>query len=250
MTLAGKAVFVTGANSGIGLATARRFAREGADVAILARRAEANERARREIESEGGHCLVIAGDVADEATMRDAIAAAADRFGGLHYCFNNAGAAQTVTALVDVTLQEFQRLMDVNVRGTFLGLKYAIPAIKASGGGAICNCASAAGLIPSAMQVAYAAAKFAVVGMTRGAALECAADGVRVNVVCPGATTGEMWIEFAAKHPDRAAIALAKHPMARVGAKEEVAEAVLFLCRDATFTTGHAFPIDGGRTTG
>ena len=151
MTLAGRTVFVSGANSGIGLATALRFAREGANVAIF---------------------------------------------------------------------------------------------------GAICNCASAAGLIPSAMQVGYAAAKFAVVGKTRGAALECAKDGVRVNVVCPGATTGEMWVKFAADNPDRAKLALAKHPLGRVGLKEEVADALLFLCRDATFTTGHALSVDGGRTAG
>ena len=98
--------------------------------------------------------------------------------------------------------------------------------------------------------MAYAAAKFAVVGLTRGAALEAAGDNVRVNVVCPGATTGEMWLQFAQDHPERAAVALAKHPLGRVGEKEEVADAVLFLCRDATFTTGHAFPVDGGRTAG
>ena len=158
--------------------------------------------------------------------------------------------SQSVTPLESVTMEECSALMDVNARGTFLAMKYQIPAMRAQGGGAICNCASAAGLIPSAMQVAYAGAKFAVVGLTRGAALEAARDKVRVNVVCPGATTGEMWIQFAGQHPDRAALALAKHPLGRVGAKEEVADAVLFLCRDATFTTGHALPVDGGRTAG
>lgn len=151
---------------------------------------------------------------------------------------------------MNIGVDEYQRLIDVNVRSTFLGLKHMIPAIAAAGGGAICNCASTAGLIPSAQQVVYAAAKFAVVGMTRGAALEAAADKVRINVICPGATTGEMWLDFARDHPDRAAVALARHPMGRVGDKEEVANAVLFLCRDATFTTGHALPVDGGRTTG
>jgi NAD(P)-dependent dehydrogenase (short-subunit alcohol dehydrogenase family) len=249
-SLEGRTFFATGANSGIGLATALRFAREGANIAILARRARQNEQARVLIEAEGVECLALTGDVTDETSMREAIAATVRRFGGLHYGFNNAGASQTVRPLVDVSIEEFEHLMNVNVRGTFLGLKYMIPAIKDSHGGAICNCASAAGLIPSAQQVAYAAAKFAVVGMTRGSALECAADGIRVNVVCPGATTGEMWVKFAAEHPERAQRALAKHPLGRVGAKEEVAAAVLFLCRDATFTTGHAFQVDGGRTAG
>jgi NAD(P)-dependent dehydrogenase (short-subunit alcohol dehydrogenase family) len=250
MTLAGRTFFVSGANSGIGLATALRFAKEGANVAIFARRARENEQARQEIEAQGAACLSLNGDVTDEASFRDAIAATVRYFGALHYGFNNAGASQSVTSLVDLSIEEFERLINVNVRGTFLGLKYMIPAIKASQGGAICNNASAAGLIPSALQVVYAAAKFAVVGMTRGCALESAKDGVRVNVVCPGATTGEMWMKFAADNPERAKVALAKHPLGRVGLKEEVADAVLFLCRDATFTTGHALTVDGGRTAG
>lgn len=250
MSLEGKTFFVTGGNSGIGLATALRFAREGADIAIFSRRGDRNEEARALIEAQGRRCLIFAGDVAHEEAMREAIAATARAWGGLHYAFNAAGAAQSVTPLTDLTVDEYQTLLDANARGTFLAMKYEIAAIRAAGGGAICNCASAAGLIPSALQVAYAGAKFAVVGLTRGAALECAKDGVRINVVCPGATTGEMWLAFAEKHPERAALALAKHPMNRVGEKEEVAAAVLFLCRDATFTTGHAFPVDGGRTTG
>lgn len=250
MSLLGRHLFVTGGNSGIGLAVALRFAREGADVAILSRRAEHNERVRALIEAQGRRCLTYAADVTDEAAVRDAIAHSTCEWGALHYAFNAAGAAQSLTPLTELSLEEFEKLMTVNARGTFLAMKYQIPAIAAAGGGAICNCASAAGLIPSALQVAYAAAKFAVVGMTRGAALECAKDGIRVNVVCPGATTGEMWLNFAASHPQRAKLALAKHPINRVGEKEEVAAAVLYLCRDATFTTGCALPVDGGRTAG
>ncbi|MFW2829198.1 SDR family oxidoreductase [Sphingomonas sp. ID0503] len=250
MTLAGRSVLVTGGNSGIGLATALRFAREGADVAIFSRRADRNAAARAEVEALGVRCLTIAGSVTDEDDVRGAVDATVAAFGWLDYAFNCAGLSQSLTPLEALGLDEFTALMDINARGTFLSMKYEIPAMRARGGGAICNCASAAGLIPSAFQVAYAAAKFAVVGMTRGAALEAAKDRIRVNVVCPGATTGEMWLQFAADHPDRAALALAKHPLGRVGEKEEVAGAVLYLCRDATFTTGHAFPVDGGRTTG
>jgi NAD(P)-dependent dehydrogenase (short-subunit alcohol dehydrogenase family) len=250
MSLEGKTLFVTGGNSGLGLAVAERFAQEGADVAILSRREDRNDTARELIEAEGRRCLTYPADVTDEAAMREAIAHTVSEWGELHYAFNAAGAAQSLIPLTELSLEEFERLMAVNVRGTFLALKYQIPAIRAAGGGAICNCASAAGLIPSALQVVYAAAKFAVVGMTRGAALECAKEGIRVNVVCPGATTGQMWLDFAAAHPERAERALAKHPMNRVGQKEEVASAVLYLCRDATFTTGCALPVDGGRTTG
>jgi NAD(P)-dependent dehydrogenase (short-subunit alcohol dehydrogenase family) len=250
MLLEGKTCFVTGGNSGLGLAVALRFAREGADVAILSRRADRNQSARALIEAQGRRCLTFAADVTDEAAMREAIAGTVGEWGSLHYAFNAAGAAQSLTPLTGLSLDEFETLMAVNARGTFLAMKYQIPAIRAAGGGAICNCASAAGLIPSALQVAYAAAKFAVVGMTRGAALECAKEGIRVNVVCPGATTGQMWLDFAAAHPERAERALARHPMNRVGEKEEVAAAVLYLCRDATFTTGCALPVDGGRTSG
>ena len=250
MTLAGKRLFVTGGNSGIGLATALRFAREGADIAILARRSDRNEQAKAEVEALGARCMTIAGDVTSEADVKGAVDAMVAAFGGMDFAFNCAGLNQSVTPLETLSLEEFCAQMDVNARGTFLSMKYQIPVMRAQGGGAICNCASAAGLIPSALQVAYAAAKFAVVGLTRGAALEVARDGIRVNVVCPGATTGEMWLQFESRHPDRAALALAKHPLGRVGDKDEVADAVLFLCRDATFTTGHAFPVDGGRTAG
>jgi len=248
MSLQGKSFFVTGGNSGIGLATAILFAREGANVAIFARSADRNETARLRIEQEGGRCLTFPGDVTDEQSVSYAVAETYRRFGGLHYGFNNAGAQQRLVSLMEASLAEYEEQFAVNVKGTFLGMKYMIPAIIASGGGAVCNNASAAGLVPSAQQTLYAAAKFAVVGMTKGAALEYAEHGVRVNVVCPGATSGEMFLKFQAQYPERAAAALDKHALRRIGDKEEVASAVLYLCRDATFTTGHAFTVDGGRT--
>ena len=114
----------------------------------------------------------------------------------------------------------------------------------------ICNNASAAGLVGTPYQALYAAAKFAVVGLTKSAALECAKSGVRINVVCPGATTGDMFLRYREQFPDAAEMAVGLHPMNRIGDKEEVAAAVLYLLRDATFTTGHALTVDGGLTTG
>lgn len=245
-----ESIFITGGNAGLGLAAARRFAREGVDVAVMARNAHRNEVARRQIEELGARCVTFAGDVANDADVAKSVAAAADAFGGLTYAFNCAGLSQSLTPLRDVACEEFDALMAVNARGTFLSMKHQLAVMREAGAGAICNCASAAGLIPSQNQVAYAASKFAVVAMTRGAALEEAKNGIRINVVCPGATTGGMWYDFQEKHPDFAELALSRHPMGRIGDADEVAEAVFFLCRNATFTTGHALTVDGGRTAG
>ncbi|OLT16445.1 hypothetical protein BJF78_14300 [Pseudonocardia sp. CNS-139] len=246
--LAGRSLFVTGGNTGIGLAAALEFAAAGANVAVYARRADRNEEARAEVEKLGVECLTFAGDVTDEAAMAAAVEATVRRWGGLHYAFNNAGVSQAGAPITQLSHADFDALMDANVRGTFLGMKHQIPAILAAGGGAICNNASASGLVATAHQALYSASKFAVVGMTKAVALELAAQNVRVNAVCPGATTGDMFLRYRREFPELAAKAVGVHPMGRIGLKEEVARAVLFLCRDATFTTGAALEVDGGRT--
>jgi NAD(P)-dependent dehydrogenase (short-subunit alcohol dehydrogenase family) len=249
-SLAGKTLFVTGGNAGIGLATALRFARAGAAIAIFARRADRNAQAQLLVEQAGVRCLTFAGDVTDEAALTDALQKTAAQLGGLHYAFNNAGADQPAVLITELTQDDYTLQMDVNVKGTFLAIKHEIPLIKAAGGGAICNNASAAGLVGTPYQSLYAAAKFAVVGMTKSVALEYAKDGIRVNVVCPGATTGDMFLRYRSQFPQAAEMATAMHPMNRIGDKDEVGAAVLYLCRDATFTTGHAFAVDGGLTAG
>jgi len=248
--LSGKTLFVTGGNTGIGLATALLFAAHGADIAIYARRAESNARAKAEVEARGVRCLTFTGDVTDESQLQAALAGTAEALGGLHYAFNNAGADQRAVLTADLTIADYQQQMDVNVLGTFLGIKHQIPLILASGGGAIVNNASAAGLIGTPFQALYAAAKAAVVSLTKSTALEYAKSGVRVNVVCPGATTGDMFLRYRREFPEAAEMAAAMHPMNRIGEREEVASAVLYLCRDASFTTGHALIIDGGLTVG
>jgi NAD(P)-dependent dehydrogenase (short-subunit alcohol dehydrogenase family) len=244
----GKTLFVTGGNVGIGLATALAFAGQGVNVAIYSRRADRNEEARSLIGQTGVRCIAFTGDATDEARISEAIGETVREFGGLHYAFNNVGVSQRAVPIEQLSLSEYQHQMEGNVKATFLAMKHEIPAIVAAGGGAICNNASAAGLMATSHQALYSAAKFAVVGMTKAVALELAKANVRVNVVCPGATTGEMFLRFREEFPAVAEFAVAKHPMGRIGLKEEVAQAVLFLCRDATFTTGLALTVDGGRT--
>ncbi|GGM64720.1 SDR family NAD(P)-dependent oxidoreductase [Dactylosporangium sucinum] len=249
MSLHGKSLFVTGGNAGIGLATALEFAARGADIAIYARRADKNEEAKQEIEKAGVRCITFTADATDEASIAGAVDETVKTFGGLHYAFNNVGVSQRGTPVVDLSVDEYEYLMDGNVKSTFLAMKHEIPAILATGrGGAICNNASASGIAPVAQQALYGAAKFGVIGLTKAVALEYAKDDLRVNVVCPGATTGDMFLRFREEFPEHAEKAAAAHPMARIGLREEVARAVLFLCTGATFTTGLAFTVDGGRS--
>jgi NAD(P)-dependent dehydrogenase (short-subunit alcohol dehydrogenase family) len=245
-----KTLFVTGGNVGIGLATAMLFAEQGANVAIYSRRGDKNAEAKALVEKAGVRCITFAADANDEIALKNAIDETVATFGGLHYAFNNVGVSQSGVAVTDLSQQDYDHQMDGNVRCTFLAMKYEIPAILASGGGAICNNASASGISATAYQALYSAAKFAVIGLTKAVALEWAAQNVRVNVVCPGATTGEMFLRFRTEFPEIAEKAVAAHPMGRIGLKEEVAQAVLYLCRDATFTTGLALTVDGGRTVG
>jgi NAD(P)-dependent dehydrogenase (short-subunit alcohol dehydrogenase family) len=245
-----KTFLVTGGNIGIGLATAMLFAQEGANIAIISRRAEKNEEARALVQGVGANCIIFSADVAIESEIRDAVERTLDRFGSLHYAFNNAGVSQATVPITELTSDDYDHQFSVNTKGTFFGMKYQIPAIIRSGGGAICNNASAAGLVGSSHQALYGAAKFGVVGLTRSAALEFARQNVRVNAVCPGATTGDMHKRWAAENPEAAKNVGEMIPMGRIGLKEEVAKAVLFLCRDATYTTGLALTVDGGLTTG
>jgi NAD(P)-dependent dehydrogenase (short-subunit alcohol dehydrogenase family) len=251
MTLHGKSVFITGGNTGIGLAAALAFAERGANVALYARRAAKNEEARKEVEKAGGQCITFAADATDEESLSTAIAETVRTFGGLHHAFNNVGVSQRGVPITEVSESEYEFVIDGNLRTTFLAMKHEIPAIVASGeGGAVCNNASASGISAVAGQAVYSAANFGVVGLTKGAALEYAKDNIRVNVVCPGATTGDMFLRFREEFPEIAQKAVDAHPMGRIGLREEVAEAVIFLCTGATFTTGLAFTVDGGRSVG
>jgi NAD(P)-dependent dehydrogenase (short-subunit alcohol dehydrogenase family) len=243
-----KTILITGGNAGLGLATARLFSKQGANVAIVGRRAEQNRAARKLIEAEGGKCLDFAGDVTDEKFIRATVAKTAEAFGGLHYAFNNAGVEQVPGPLSEQTVADYRRIMDVNVMGVWLCMREEVPAVKRSGGGCIVNTASVGGLIGMAGVPLYVAAKHAVLGLTKCVALEYAKEGVRVNAVCPGAVHTDLYDRFTGKNPEMEKAIEGMHPMGRSGSPEEVASAVLYLCRDATWTTGQGLVMDGGFT--
>jgi NAD(P)-dependent dehydrogenase (short-subunit alcohol dehydrogenase family) len=242
----GKTIFITGGNDGIGLVTARLFAQLGANVAIMSRRAESNDAAKVDLESRGGRCIAITGNVSIEADVRRALEQTFEAFGRLDYAFNNAGVEQVPKRLPEQTEDDFDAVFDVDVKGVWLCMKHEIPHMIRSGGGAIVNDSSASGHHGIPMMPLYSAAKHAVLGLTKSVALEYATQGIRVNAVCPGAILTPGYERFVARDPGMKAKIENAHPMARAGRPEEVASAVLYLCRDATFTTGSSILTDGG----
>ena len=248
-SFARKVALITGGTSGIGRATAVAFAEQGANVVVAGQREAEGAESVRLIEKKGGNALFIRTDVAIEKEVEAMVARTVEYFGRLDFAFNNAGVSGEMDSGKGVanTNEVFNRIMDTNVRGVFFSLKHEIPAILKSGGGAIVNNASVAGL--SAIMPGtpiYTASKFAVVGLTRSVALEFAAKGVRVNAVCPAIIETEM-TEKARQNNELRAKLMARHPIGRFGQSEEVAAAVLYLCSPgAAFITGVALPLDGG----
>jgi NAD(P)-dependent dehydrogenase (short-subunit alcohol dehydrogenase family) len=237
---AGKSVIVTGAASGIGRAIATRFAAEGASV-IVADISGTEEQVASDISAVPFH-----GDVTNPDDAHAMVALAQQHHGALHILCANAGIDGQWGPLVDCSVENFDRVLAVNLRGVFLGLRAATPAIAASGGGSIVATASAAGIVAAPQLAAYGAAKSAVIGMTRTAAVENAALGVRINCICPGVVNTP--IARAAPEAMYQAFVNA-HPIGRLAEPEEIAAAALFLASDdASFITGSALVVDGGFT--
>jgi NAD(P)-dependent dehydrogenase (short-subunit alcohol dehydrogenase family) len=247
-SLAGRVALVAGASRGIGAATAHAFAQAGAAVVLGARSKEALEEVAEEIRGKGGQALAVPTDVGDPASAQHLVQQAEATFGRLDAAFNNATDGPLPAPLADLEPEGFDRAIHTNIRGTFLGMKYQIQAMLRSGGGAIVNMASLAGIEGVANLAAYAAGKAGIVALTKVAALDYADQGIRVNVVAPGTILTHHLRRAGAEAQRQAALAT---PMRRIGQVEEVAATVVWLCSDeASFVTGVILPIDGGQSAG
>jgi NAD(P)-dependent dehydrogenase (short-subunit alcohol dehydrogenase family) len=248
---AGRVAFITGAGSGIGRATALAFAAQGAAVTVSDIAEKDLHETVRLIEDQGGQALPVLCDVSRSGDVAAAVAAAVRQFGRLDFAFNNAGVEQPVAPLHEISDEQWDRIVDINLRGVFYGMKHEVPAMLATGGGAIVNTSSGAGVIGIAGQSAYAASKHAVIGLTKAAALDYARAGVRVNAVCPGIIETPMMDRFSGGTEEGRQRVIGQEPVGRMGRPEEIASAVLWLCSDlGAFTVGHGLVVDGGQTVG
>jgi NAD(P)-dependent dehydrogenase (short-subunit alcohol dehydrogenase family) len=247
--LANKVAVITGASRGIGAVTARAFAEAGARVALAARDEHALQTVAEEIRSFGGEALVAPTDVGDAESVERLIHLTLERFGRLDAAFNNAaGGGHPPTSLADLSIENFDSALAINLRGVFLSMKYEIPAMLKSGGGAIVNMSSTAGIQAVGGLAGYVSSKHGVIGLTKVAALDYAAQGIRVNAVAPGPILTHH-LERAGKEAQRQ-VGLAV-PMGRIGQSDEVASVVVWLCSEvASYITGAALPIDGGKLAG
>jgi NAD(P)-dependent dehydrogenase (short-subunit alcohol dehydrogenase family) len=250
--LDGKVAVITGAASGIGRASAMRFAAEGAAVVITDLNAQGGEQAVAECKRAGGHAVFQRVDVTNEADIKAAVERAVSEFGKLDVIFNNAGLAGALGRIEDTTIENWDRTMAILLRAVFLGMKYAVPEMRKAGGGSIISTASIAGLRGGAGPHAYSAAKAAVINLTRSVALEVGKDRIRVNCICPGGINTPL---IANNVPGGYEVAdrFLKNiqPIPRAGAPEDIAAMAAFLASDdAEWITGAAMVVDGGYTAG
>jgi len=251
MRLSGKTAIVTGAGSGIGRATARLFAQEGAAVVIIDWNGQAGASSADAIREAGGEALFCEADVSRPADVQRFVTIARERYGGIDVLVNNA-AVQVLAQLVETTEEDWDRVHSVNLKGVFLGCKYVIPEMVKRGGGSIVNLSSVLGFVGDPDLAAYCAAKGGVLALTKAAALTYGPQGIRVNSICPGDVDTPLVQHYFSKDPDPARLRAevsSKYALRRIAAPEEVAEAALFLASSASsFITGSTIVVDGGLT--
>ena len=251
MRLAGKVALVTGAGSGIGRAIAQLFVKEGAKVTIVDCDSASGQRTVEDVCAYGGDALFCHADVSKNGDVQSAVAATVARYGKLNMLVNNA-AVQVLAKLVDTTEEVWDRIHSVNLKGVFLGCKYAIPAMIKSGGGSIVNIASVLGLVGDPDLAAYCAAKGGVISLTKVAALTYGTQGIRVNCICPGDVETPLVQSYFDKDTDPAKLrqeVYTKYALRRIATPDEIANAALFLASDqSSFVTGSTLVVDGALT--
>ena len=244
----GKVALVTGAGAGIGLATAKAFALAGASVVLADRDAEAIDKAAVGIRSAGHNAIGVTCDVTDKAQVLAMVEQAVSTYGRLDAAFNNAGINTGGAPLLETSDEEFDRIIDVNLRSVWHCMKAELRQMVAQGSGAIVNCSSIGGMVGSKGRSAYSASKHGIIGLTRSAALDYASQGIRINAVCPGMTATPMTATVSRNYdPELVQALLARAPIGRFAAPEEIAAAVVWLCSPAaSYLVGHALAVDGG----
>jgi NAD(P)-dependent dehydrogenase (short-subunit alcohol dehydrogenase family) len=242
-----KVAIVTGGSSGIGKATAVALAKEGVKVTVAARRAKEGEETVQLVKEAGSDGIFVKTDVANEDDVRALVDKTVKTYDRLDYAFNNAAIEETMTSLIEQTSNVFDQIMKVNVKGVWLCMKYEIPQMIRTGGGAIVNMSSGAGVIGIPQTPIYVASKHAVLGLTKSAALEYAKSGIRINAVAPGVVETDMLKRVAEDNKQFVETLKSMHPIGRIGDPQEIANAVVWLLSDkASFVLGHTLLVDGG----
>jgi len=241
---------VTGGSTGIGRAAAVRYAEEGANVVVADVNAEDAERTVELVEEAGADATFVETDVSEPDDVEAMVESAVDTYGGLDYAFNNAGIEGDEAPAGEHPLENFERVIDVNLKGVYLGMRYEIPAMLEDGGGAIVNTSSIAGLVGFPGLSPYVASKHGVIGLTKTAAAEYGGEDVRINAISPGVIETPMVERTADANPETIEQTKAATPMGRLGEPAEIGDAAVWLCSDdATFVTGETLVIDGGYVT-
>ena len=241
-----KVAIVTGGSSGIGRVTAIALAKRGVKITVAARRVKEGEETVRLVEEAGSEGIFVKTDVANEDDIRSLVERSTKSYGRLDYAFNNAGIEEIMTPFTDQKSEIFDQIMNINVKGVWLSMKYEIPEMIKSGGGAIVNNSSVAGIIGFPQMPIYIASKHAVLGLTKSAALEYAKSGIRINAIAPGGVVTDM-AERVFGDNQLLETLMSMHPIGRIADPEEIANAVVWLLSDkASFVLGHTLIVDGG----